>query len=127
MKNLFDKATAAAVKDRVGRMAPEGQREWGTMTPAQALSHCSLGIEMAVGERKPPRVMVGRVLGPVIKVLALGDDAPMRRNSPTVPGMIVKDDCDFQVEQARLIGAVDGFAEDGLERCTDHPHAFLAF
>jgi hypothetical protein len=125
MINLFDKPTVDEVKQRIGRLTPESPREWGTMTPAQALAHCSLGIEIALGDQKPPRLMVGRILGPVIKRMALGDDAPMRRNSPTVPGMVGKDDVDFQEEQMRLIASVNRFANDGPERCTTHPHAFF--
>jgi hypothetical protein len=125
MIHLFDKATAVAVKERVGRITPESQREWGSMTSAQALAHCSLGIEMALGHQKPPRMMVGRILGPVIKRLALRDDAPMRRNSPTVPGMVVKDDFDLQAEQKRLIESIDRFTDEGPEGCAKHPHAFF--
>jgi len=125
MTNLFDKATAEDVKERVGRILPDSQREWGAMTAAQALAHCSLGIEIALGQQKPPRMMVGRILGPVIKRLALRDNEPMRRNSPTVPGMVVMDDFNLQAEQTRLIGSIDRFAEDGPERCTTHPHAFF--
>jgi hypothetical protein len=125
MKNLFDNATAEEVKGRIARMTPESQREWGNMTAAQALAHCSLGIEIALGDQKPPRMMVGRILGPVIKRLALGDDAPMRRNSPTVPSMVMKNGCNFQAEQMRLIASIDRFADDGPTRCTTHPHAFF--
>jgi hypothetical protein len=125
MINLFDKTTADDVKARVALMTPESKREWGYMTAAQALAHCSLGIEIALGDQKPPRMMVGRILGPVIKRLALRDDAPMRRNSPTVPGMVVKDDFDLQTEQARLIRSIDRFTDEGPRRCTQHPHAFF--
>ena len=125
MKNLFDTATAEEVKERIGRMTPDSRREWGSMTAAQALAHCSVGMETALGDEKPPRVLAGRILGPVIKTLALRDDSPMRRNSPTVPGMVIQDDRDFQVEQARLIGSIDRFAKDGPTGCTTHPHAFF--
>ena len=39
MKNLFEAARVAEVKERMARLTPDSQRLWGTMTPAQALAH----------------------------------------------------------------------------------------
>ncbi len=125
MKDLFDGATVVEVKDRLGRLTPESKREWGTMTAAQAVAHCSLGMETALGDTKPPRVLMGRILGPVIKRLALGNDEPMRRNSPTSPMLVVQDERDLNTEKLRLAGLVDRFSKGGAAGCTDHPHAFF--
>ena len=125
MKDLFDLATAAEVKDRLGRLTPGSRREWGTMNAAQAVAHCSLGVETALGDLKPPRVLLGRILGPVIKRVALGNDEPMRKNSPTVPMQVVNDDRDLDAEKLRLIGLIDRFSKEGATGCTEHPHAFF--
>jgi hypothetical protein len=123
--NLFDTATAQQVKNRVASLSPESKREWGTMSPAQTAAHCSLALEMALGEKNPPRVFVGRIFGPIVKKLALGNDQPMRKNSPTAPSLIVRDDCDLEVEKVRLIGLIERFSKGGAAVCTDHPHAFF--
>ena len=81
MKNLFEAATVEEVKKRVAQLRPDSERQWGTMNPAQVLDHCSRGFEMAAGQIRPPRAMMGRILGPIIKPLALKDGEPMRRNS----------------------------------------------
>ena len=125
MKNLFDIATAREVEDRLGCLTPESKREWGTMSAAQAVAHCSLGIETALGEIKPSRMLVGRILGPAIKRMALGNDAPMRRNSPTYPEIVVKDDRDLKAEKVRLAGLIERFSKGGAGACTKHPHAFF--
>jgi hypothetical protein len=91
MKNLFDPATAEEVKARLQRLGPESPRQWGTMTPAQATEHCAIAMEWAVGDTAPPPgPFFVRVLGRIIKPLALGDDKPMRRNSPTAATLIMK-------------------------------------
>ena len=95
------------------------------MTAAQAMRHCAIGLEISLGDQRPPRVMIGRLLGPVIKRLALGDDAPMRRNSPTVPGMVVGDERELDAERAHLLSAIDRFVAAGLLGCTTHPHSFF--
>ena len=125
MKDLFDDATVAEVTGRVGRLTPASRREWGTMTAAQAVAHCSLGMETALGDTKPRRVLMGRILGPVVKRLALGNDEPMRKNSPTAPELVVKDERDLDQEKLRLIGLIDRFSKGGAAGCTDHPHAFF--
>ena len=125
MKNMFDVATAAEVKERLGQLTPESRREWGTMSASQAVAHCSLGMENALGDSRPPRVLVGRILGPVIRKFALGNDAPMRKNSPTAPSLIVSDDRDLEAEKVRLAGLIDRFSKGGGAVCTDHPHAFF--
>jgi hypothetical protein len=90
------------------------------------LAHCSLGLEMAAGEIRPPRALIGRLLGPVIKPMALRDEEPMRRNSPTMKELIVVgDDRDFEVERKRLSGMIDRFAAARAAGCTSHPHAFF--
>lgn len=106
-------------------LRPDSERLWGKMNTAQALAHCSAGLELAFGERTPPRAFIGRILGPIIKPLALGNDEPMRKNSPTVEGLVVNDDRDLAKEQERLRGMIDRFAAGGPAACTSHPHSFF--
>jgi len=125
MKNLFDPARVREVTGRIAQLTPNSKPLWGKMDVARMLAHCSVGIETATGTQKPPRVLVGRILGPVIKPLAFRNDDPMRKNSPTAPIFIIEDDREFQTEQARLNGLVEGFGSAGPACCTDHPHAFF--
>jgi hypothetical protein len=95
------------------------------MTAAQAVAHCAGGLELALGDQRPPRLLIGRAIGWAIKPLALGDDAPMRRNSPTVPAIQMKDSRDLEVERPRLLALIDRFAAAGAAGCTAHPHSFF--
>jgi hypothetical protein len=125
MKNLFDPAIAKQVKARFEKLQPDSPRQWGMMNPAQVMAHCSAGIEMSLGNLRPPRKLIGRLLGPIIKPMALCDDEPMRRNSPTVEGLVVQDERDVEVERTRLCELIDRFTADGPAACTTHPHAFF--
>jgi hypothetical protein len=82
-------------------------------------------VELALGDRKPPRVLIGRLIGGIIKPKVLGDDAPMRRNSPTVKGLVVLDERDLDKERERLLAVIDRFAAAGPAGCTNHPHSFF--
>ena len=125
MNNLFEPARIKEVKDRMAQLRPDSKRVWGQMNPAQALEHCSRGIELAVGDRRPPRALMGRIIGRIVKPLALGNDEPMRKNSPTVPGLVVQDERDLGMERERLCGLIDRFAAAGPAGCTTHPHSFF--
>jgi hypothetical protein len=125
MKNLFEATVVEEVQGRLLQMRPESKRLWGKMTPAQAVAHCSAGMEWAVGDTTPPRLLLGRIVGGVIKPKVLGDDEPMRRNSPTVKGLVVNDDRDLGIERERLRGLIDRFVAGGPGGCTAHPHSFF--
>jgi hypothetical protein len=125
MKNLFDPAAAAEVKARILKLRPESERRWGTMNAAQAVAHCSGGLEMALGDTRPKRGLIGWVFGWIIKPLALGNDEPMRRNTPTMPEMVVADERELGNERRRLIGLIDRFAAAGPAGCTTYPHSFF--
>lgn len=125
MKNLFDATAVADIKTRVRRLRPDSPRQWGRMSAPQAVAHCAMGIELALGDRRPPRMMIGRIIGRVIRPLALGNDEPMRRNSPTVPSMVVADERELAAERERLLTLIDRFAAAGPAGCTTHPHSFF--
>ena len=122
MKNLFDSARVREVTARIAQLSPSAAPQWGSMKVSQMLAHCSIGMETAMGEQKPPRVFVGRILGPIIKPLVFRDDAPMKKNSPTAPVFIIEGEREFEVEQARLGELVERFGAAGPACCTNHPH-----
>lgn len=125
MKNLFEAARVAEVKERMAQLKPDSERLWGTMNAAQALAHCCGGMEMAAGIKAPPRTLLGRIFGRMVKPMAIGDDEPMRRNSPTAKELVVGDERDLEMERERLGALIDRFTMAGPGGCTRHPHSFF--
>jgi hypothetical protein len=125
MKNLFEQARVEEVKRRIADLRPDSERLWGKMNAAQAVAHCSAGLELATGDRVPPRLFLGRIIGRIVKPMALGNDEPMRRNSPTIPGLVMEDERNLETERERLCGLIDRFAAAGPDGCTTHPHSFF--
>jgi hypothetical protein len=125
MKNLFEAAKAEEVKRRVAQLRPNSERLWGKMNPAQALAHCSAAIAMAEGKIRPPRILIGRLLGPMAKKSLIVNGEPMRRNSMTEKSCVVADERDFAVERQRLLESIDRFVAGGPGICTKHPHFFF--
>ena len=125
MKTLFEPAVVEEVKTRIGNVRPDSIRQWGKMNVAQAVAHCANSLEMAVGDLRPPRVLIGWIFGPLIRRLALGNDRQMERNSPTAPALFITDERDLDVERERLIALIERFTAGGAAQCTTHPHAFF--
>lgn len=125
MTNLFEEGRAAEFTRRIGNLQPDSQRQWGKMSVAQMLAHCSAAMQMAMGDLKPPRILVGRIIGAILKRVVLKEGAPLKRNSPTAKSLVVSDSRDFVTERDRLCGLIDRFAKAGPAGCTEHPHAFF--
>ncbi len=122
---MFEAASVEEIKGRLENLRPESGRLWGKMSPAQAVAHCALSMEWAVGDRIPESRPLMRVLGFLVKPLVFKDDKPMRRNAPTAKTLIIQDERDLGVERVRLLGLIDRFAAAGPAGCSGHAHVFF--
>jgi hypothetical protein len=124
MKSLFEHSSTMEIRNRIERLKPDSEKQWGKMNAAQMLAHCSAWMEMAAGLNSPPRSLVGRVFGKMAKKSVLGEE-PIRRNMPSEKSLIMQDQRDFAAERQRLLDWVDRFSTGGPEQCTTHPHCFF--
>jgi hypothetical protein len=125
MKHLYAPAVRDEIVDRIRQLRPDSPRQWGKMTPAQMLAHCSEATRMGLGEVNPPRVFVSYLFGAIAKRSLLREGKRMGRNAPTAPELRISGDPVFEEERARLIALVERFAGNGPERCSRHPHTFF--
>ena len=125
MKNLLDTATAKEVQERIARLGPANERQWGKMSAPQALAHCSVAMEWAVGDNNPPRMFVGRIFGPIAKSQLLKNEKPMGRNAPTAKSLVIADQRELGKERERLSRLIERFCAGGRAGCTKHPHTFF--
>jgi hypothetical protein len=63
MRNIFEPNASQEIKQRISRLRPDSERQWGKMNAAQAVAHLSKGIEQALGDVLPPRLLIGRLIG----------------------------------------------------------------
>jgi hypothetical protein len=105
------------IEQRMRRLHPESERQWGSMTLAQTLAHCTAGLQMATGVIQPKRASFpGNAIGWLIKPLVFRDNKPVRGNSSSVTELFAAEptECDFERERAELVTAID--------RCRLTPH-----
>jgi len=55
MKNLFQASAAEEIERRIAALKPDSHPLWGTMNVGQMVAHCSAGLELASGDRRPPQ------------------------------------------------------------------------
>src|ERR1700678_984310 len=122
MKNLFEPGRAQEVTERLARLKEDSPRQWGRMNAAQAVAHCAKGLEWAVGDKTPDSMwLLPRMIGRIVKPMALGNDKPMRRNSPTARSLIVDDARPLETERTRLNELIGRFVAGGGGGLTTRP------
>ena len=124
MKSLYNNEAEQEILSRFNTLSPTSERKWGKMEVDQMLAHCSATLEVATGEKTPPRIFIGRILAPLFKSSVLGDK-PFSKNGPTDKSFIITDRRNFVIEKDRLTELIKQFSEGGTEKCTTHPHSFL--
>jgi hypothetical protein len=126
MKTLLDSSALEEISKRLEKLTPETRGKWGKMDVAQMMAHLGNGLELALGDKKPPRSLIGWIVGGFVKASAF-NDSPFPHNSPTDNSLRVTDNKDFLLEKLRLITLLARFKQAGLIGMTTHPHPFFGF
>lgn len=117
MKTLFYAETHSEVLERLGKLRPDSERQWGKMSPGQMMEHTARALEMATGRKPMPQLFLGKAIGWIFKGGFLGEK-PFPQNSPTGPTLIIKNEPDFESTRERLKELIDefhGLGETGTE------------
>lgn len=117
MKTIFDAESRGELVERLGKLAPDSERQWGKMSPSQMMEHTARAMEMATSDAVMKQALMGKALGWIFKNEFLGEK-PFRKNAPTGPDFIIKDEPDFEATRTRLVGLIDklhGLGEAGTD------------
>jgi hypothetical protein len=121
MKNLFDKDAYTEITNRINTLTPDTQRQWGKMNVAQMLAHCKEAFKVPLSDKKMPRMFLGLLLGWAFKK-KLYNDEPWKKNLPTAPNFIIKDERVFEKERTELTDMIGQFYNGGPGRVGRFPH-----
>jgi hypothetical protein len=124
MPSIFSPADLDLLRTRVRSLRPDSPRLWGKMGVAQMLAHAQRGLEVATGELKLKRGLLGWLFGGMAKKSLL-KDKPFSRGLPTDPTFIVKDARDFVTERDRLDALLARVGTGGPAGLTSEPHPFF--
>lgn len=73
MKNIFNHLYTEEILNRIDKLNPNSQPQWGRMDVAQMLAHCSSFQDIAMGYSSPPRGWLGRLIGKFVKPILYND------------------------------------------------------
>jgi hypothetical protein len=124
MHSLFNKTDLNDILDRIEKLTPGSSGNWGKMNVSQMLAHCNISLETAMGLNVIKRVLIGRILGPLVKPRAL-NEKPFSKNSPTDKSYIFPANLKFAEEKSKIVENIKKFGAGGPSQATTHPHPFF--
>ncbi|MEO7310423.1 MAG: DUF1569 domain-containing protein [Chitinophagaceae bacterium] len=92
MKSLLDKSAKDELIKRINSLNENRTAEWGKMNVFQMVKHCILWEEMVFGKQIYKRVFIGQIFGKIALRSILKDEKPLKRNTPTIPEFIIKEE-----------------------------------
>jgi hypothetical protein len=124
MKDLLDPQDNRKIIERIGKLLPSAQAQWGTMHVAQMLAHTQMPLRCAFGEVKYKRSLLGIFVGRIaLKKLTSGE--PWKHSMPTNTGFVVADEREFEKEKKQLVSLVKRFTQSGPSAITKEAHPFF--
>lgn len=124
MKSIFIKPDLDELVERINKLTPESEKQWGKMNVCQMLTHTCISVEAAVGDRVDSRTFTGRIFGGFAKAIAI-NDKQFDKNLPTHRNYIVTLAGDFEIEKKRLTELLQRMYNDGKANVTNDPHPFF--
>ncbi len=121
MQNLFEPGTYNSIVERMNKLSPDCERRWGKMNAAQMLAHCKEAFKVPLSNKPMPRMLLGLLLGWAFKSKLYNDD-PWKKNLPTAPSFIIKDEREFNKEKDELMEMVNQFYSKGPGDVGKFPH-----
>ena len=114
LKNLFDPAVRQEIIERINKLSPQSQPQWGKMNVSQMLAHLQMPMGVAVGSHHLPRTLFGRIVGRFAKPI-LYNEKPFKRNLPTDPSFIMTNlEKDFEKEKLGIVIMINNFKEENI-------------
>jgi hypothetical protein len=116
MQDIFNAKEAQNYIDRINKLSPDTNRNWGAMSVDQMLAHCNVTYEMVYEpqKHKAPGGIAKFILERFVKPKVVGEKS-YSQNSPTSPQFRVNGDQDFDLEKKRLIGFIQKTQQLGRE------------
>ena len=113
MLNTFDPATTASLLQRLEKLSPDTQPQWGKMDAAQMLAHVNVTYDITYGKTPVNRGAFAKFLFKLFLKKAVVGEKPYPKNSRTAPVFVIADQRDFDKEKAQLIKYINETEQNG--------------
>ncbi len=124
MESLFDPAENDLIIQRIQKLSPASQAQWGKMDIAQMLAHCQQPLLVAYGDLKIKGGIMSILFGGMVKRMLL-KEGPYKHSMPTAKEFIITDKKEFEKEKKALIELIQRFSKQGPSGLRKDPHPFF--
>jgi len=115
LKDLFDPLVKNDILDRINKLTPQSQAQWGKMNVAQMLAHLQMPIGSALGVHTLPRTLLGRIVGRFVKG-GIYNEKPFKHNLPTDPSFVMTGhEKNFEKEKQSILALISDFKEENIK------------
>lgn len=114
IKNLFEAAVKQEIINRINKLTPESQRQWGKMNVSQMLAHLQIPMGVALGTDTVKGNWLMKMILPLFKK-KLYDETPWKQGLPTDKSFVMTGlEKDFNAEKKQLLNKIDLFTETNM-------------
>jgi hypothetical protein len=114
VKNLFDPMVKQEIINRVNRLTPQSQRQWGKMDVAQMLAHLQMPMGIALGSHTIKGHWLMKLILPLFRK-TLYDKKPYKQGLPTDKSFIMTGATkDFEKEKNQLLEMINRFNDANM-------------
>ncbi len=120
MKTIWDASVKEELINRVEKLSPESQAQWGKMDSAQMLWHCKYPLDVAIKNENKGN---GKFFMKLFKK-SLYSDKPFKQGLPTAKFLVATESKNFSDEKQQLIEKISQ-AHELKSRSSWNPHPFF--
>jgi hypothetical protein len=122
MNSIYDKIGNDSILSRINSLTPESKAIWGKMTVDQMCKHCSLVIDVSLGNQELKINFLMRLLGRILKNKVIYGEE-WKKNSPTAKEFIVVNQLVLEEEKTALISKFNLYSTEGKSaiKLMNHP------
>ncbi|MCW5957279.1 MAG: DUF1569 domain-containing protein [Pyrinomonadaceae bacterium] len=124
MKTIFDGQDLNELLERLNKLDTGSERQWGKMSPSQMMEHLARALEMGSGAKPMKQILPGKLFSRFFRNEFFGEQ-PFKKNRPTGPDFIVKDEPDFESTRERLRKLIADFHDLGEDGTNGNVHGFF--
>lgn len=106
LPNIFTEVVSEGIIQRINRLTPTAQPQWGTMDVAKMLAHCCVTYEFVYENKHPKPNFLKRWLLTSFVKNTVTNEVPYKPSERTAPEFIMTGSYVFEAERARLIGYI---------------------
>jgi uncharacterized protein DUF1569 len=122
--DLFKKQDYEALKKRIENLSPNSERQWGSLTHAQMLAHCTKVLNVALTDYKS-QYFLGKLFGKKIVSNILKNKYEMKKGIKSSKKLFEAHPKSFDEEKAILLETFKQFHKNGAAFYENKLHPFF--